>query len=127
MSDKENTRNESIPNESSPNEGHPAGDKSLRIVFTPSGRQGEVPSGTSVLQAARSLGVDIDSVCGGRAMCGRCQIVVGEGDFAKHGIQSSADSVTARSSVEDRYADKRGLATGRRLSCQAILLSLIHI
>ena len=127
MSDKENTRNESIPNESSPNEGHPAGDKSIRIVFTPSGRQGEVPSGTSVLQAARSLGVDIDSVCGGRAMCGRCQIVVGEGDFAKHGIQSSADSVTARSSVEDRYADKRGLATGRRLSCQAILRSDVVI
>ena len=95
--------------------------KPIRIVFTPSGRQGEVPSGTTVLQAARSLGVDIDSVCGGRAMCGRCQVVVGEGDFAKHGIQSSADSVTGRSSVEDRYADKRGLAEGRRLSCQAIL------
>lgn len=132
MSDKENTRNESIPNESTskgghPNEGHPALDKPIRIVFTPSGRQGELPSGTSVLQAARSLGVDIDSVCGGRAMCGRCQIVVGEGDFAKHGIQSSADSVTARSSVEDRYADKRGLATGRRLSCQAILRSDVVI
>lgn len=99
-----------------PNEGQP-----IRIVFTPSGRQGEVPSGTTVLQAARSLGVDIDSVCGGRAMCGRCQVVVGEGDFAKHGIQSSAESVTGRSSVEDRYAEKRGLSEGRRLSCQAIL------
>ena len=77
----------------------------IQIVFTPSGRQGNVPSGTTVLQAARTLGVDIDSVCGGRAMCGRCQIVVGEGDFAKHGIQSSKDSVTPRSKVEDRYAE----------------------
>jgi uncharacterized 2Fe-2S/4Fe-4S cluster protein (DUF4445 family) len=99
------------------NEGEP-----VRIVFTPSGRQGEVPSGTTVLQAARSLGVDVDSVCGGRAMCGRCQVVVGEGDFAKHGIQSSSESVTGRSAVEDRYAEKRGLAEDRRLSCQAILL-----
>lgn len=101
--------------------------KPIRIVFTPSGRQGEVPSGTTVLQAARSLGVDIDSVCGGRAMCGRCQVVVGEGDFAKHGIKSSADSVTGRSAVEDRYADKRGLAEGRRLSCQAILCDNVVI
>jgi len=99
----------------------------IHIVFTPSGRQGNVPSGTTVLQAARSLGVDIDSVCGGRAMCGRCQVVVGEGDFPKHGIVSSQDSVTPRSKVEDRYADKRGLAEGRRLSCQAVLCSNVVI
>ena len=99
----------------------------VRVVFTPSGRRGEVPPGTTVLQAARSLGVDIDSVCGGRAMCGRCQVVVGEGDFAKHGIQSSGQSVTGRSKVEDRYAEKRGLAQGRRLSCQAKLRSDVVI
>ena len=93
----------------------------IHIVFTPSGRQGRVASGTSVLQAARSLGVDIDSVCGGRAMCGRCQVDIGDGDFAKHGIQSSQDSVSPRSKVEDRYTDKRGLIAGRRLSCQAML------
>ncbi|MGB2303916.1 MAG: 2Fe-2S iron-sulfur cluster-binding protein, partial [Candidatus Puniceispirillales bacterium] len=98
-------------------------DKSVKIVFTPSGRQGQVPAGTTVLQAARSLGVDIDSVCGGRAMCGRCQVIVGEGDFAKHGIQSSKESVSERSKVEDRYAEKRGLDSGRRLSCQSILLA----
>ena len=44
-----------------------ANDK-VKVVFTPSGRQGYVPVGTSVLTAARQLGVDIDSVCGGRAM-----------------------------------------------------------
>ncbi|NBQ83322.1 MAG: drug:proton antiporter, partial [Alphaproteobacteria bacterium] len=99
----------------------------VHIVFTPSGRQGHVPAGTTVLQAARSLGVDIDSVCGGRAMCGRCQVNVGEGDFAKHGIHSSADSVTPRSKVEDRYAEKRGLVQGRRLSCQACLQSDVVI
>ena len=98
-------------------------DKQVKIVFTPSGRQGQVAAGTTVLQAARSLGVDIDSVCGGRAMCGRCQIIVGEGDFAKHGIKSSSVSVSERSKVEDRYAEKRGLDQGRRLSCQSILLN----
>ena len=38
---------------------------------------GYVPIGTPVLSAARQLGVDIDSVCGGRAMCGRCQVDIG--------------------------------------------------
>jgi uncharacterized 2Fe-2S/4Fe-4S cluster protein (DUF4445 family) len=88
------------------------------IVFTPSGKRGRFPIGTPVLQAARSLGVDIDSVCGGRAICGRCQINVGEGEFAKHGITSAADHVSAFSQVEERYDRLRGLAKDRRLSCQ---------
>src|SRR5207248_5971747 len=38
------------------------------IVFTPSGKRGRFALGTPVLNAARALGVDIDSVCGGRAI-----------------------------------------------------------
>lgn len=92
------------------------------IVFTPSGKRGRFPVGTPVLQAARALGVDIDSVCGGRAICGRCQVNVGEGDFAKHGIASRASHVSAFSQVEERYDRLRGLAEGRRLSCQTQIL-----
>ena len=50
------------------------------VVFMPSGRRGRFPHGTPLLQAARSLGVDIDSVCGGRGICGRCQVEVSEGE-----------------------------------------------
>ncbi|MDA8536283.1 ASKHA domain-containing protein [Alphaproteobacteria bacterium] len=95
----------------------------VKVVFTPSGRQGYVPVGTPVLTAARQLGVDIDSVCGGRAMCGRCQVDVGIGEFAKHGLKSGADHLAAVTAVETRYADKRGMIDGRRLSCQAKLLN----
>ncbi|HKQ94261.1 MAG TPA: ASKHA domain-containing protein [Aestuariivirgaceae bacterium] len=91
------------------------------VVFTPSGKRGRFPLGTPILQAARTLGVDIDSVCGGRAICGRCQIDVGEGDFAKHGITSRASHLSEFSAVEQRYEDKRGLQPGRRLSCQTLL------
>ena len=90
----------------------------VKVVFTPSGRQGMVNRGENLLQAARQMGVDIDSVCGGRAMCGRCQIDVGQGQFAKHGISSSSDSLSDASSSEQRYAEKRNLAAGRRLACQ---------
>ncbi|MCA0434060.1 MAG: ASKHA domain-containing protein [Proteobacteria bacterium] len=88
------------------------------IVFTPSGKRGRFPVGTPVLQAARSLGVDIDSVCGGRAICGRCQISIGEGEFAKHGITSAVAHVSGVTKVEERYDRIRGLPAGRRLSCQ---------
>ena len=94
-----------------------------KVVFTPSGKRGEFDEGTSALEAARTLGVDLDSVCGGRGICGRCQIDVAEGEFAKHAIRSSADHVTPSGAVEARYADKRGaFAGGRRLGCQARIL-----
>ena len=89
------------------------------VVFTPSGKRGRFPSGTPLLQAARSLGVDIDSVCGGRAICGRCQVLVMEGEFAKQGVNSSTEHLSARSSAEESYARRRALAPGRRLSCQS--------
>ena len=93
------------------------------VVFTPSGKRGHFPEGTTLLEAARKLGADLNSVCGGRGICGRCQVEIAEGQFAKHGIESRADSVTPWNRVEQRYADIRGaLKAGRRLGCQAQLL-----
>ena len=89
------------------------------VVFTPSGKRGRFALGTPLLQAARSLGVDIDSVCGGRAMCGRCQVLIAEGEFAKHGVRSSAQSVSAPAPTEQRFAQRARLSAGLRLSCQA--------
>jgi len=92
------------------------------VIFTPSGRRGRFALGTPLLQASRQLGVDVDSVCGGRSICGRCQVTVSEGVFAKHGINSRAGNVTPVGEPETRYAAKHALAPGRRLSCQARIL-----
>lgn len=89
------------------------------VVFTPSGRRGRFAPGTTVLEAARRLGVDIDSVCGGRGICGRCQIEVSEGEHAKHAIVSAASNLSSVTDVERAYAADRGLAAGRRLGCTA--------
>ncbi|HUX74289.1 MAG TPA: ASKHA domain-containing protein [Steroidobacteraceae bacterium] len=91
------------------------------VVFTPSGKRGRFAVGTPILQAARALGVDIDSVCGGRGLCGRCQILVAEGEFAKHGLSSSRASLSPFSETEQRYSKRVPLACGRRLSCAALL------
>ena len=101
--------------------------KDALVVFTPSGRRGRVPVGTPLLQAARSLGVDIDSVCGGRGLCGRCQVLLAEGDFAKHGVRSRADHLSAFGAVEKEYCRHQTMAPGRRLSCSAQVLGDVVI
>lgn len=92
------------------------------VVFTPSGKRGRFPVGTPVLTAARRLGVDIDSVCGGRSICGRCQVTVSEGAFAKFALTSSTGHLTPVAAEELAYAAKKSMAEGRRLSCCAKLL-----
>jgi uncharacterized 2Fe-2S/4Fe-4S cluster protein (DUF4445 family) len=89
------------------------------VVFTPSGKRGRFPVGTPVLTAARQLGVDLDSVCGGRGICSKCQITPSYGEFSKHGVTVADDALSEWNSVEERYDQKRGLKKGRRLGCQA--------
>jgi len=91
------------------------------VVFTPSGKRGRFPVGTPLLQAARALGVDIDSVCGGRGICGRCQVLITEGEFAKHGVRSGAHSVSPVGEVELLYASRQALPAGHRLSCSTLV------
>ena len=101
--------------------------KDALVVFTPSGRRGRFPVGTPVLQAARSLGVDIDSVCGGRGICGRCQVLVSEGEFAKHGLVSRAENLSPVSPVEQTYCSTQPMDAGRRLSCSTQVLGDVVI
>ncbi len=89
------------------------------VVFTPSGKRGHFEKGTPILTAARQLGVDLDSVCGGRGICSKCQITPSYGEFSKHGVTVKDDALSEWNSVEQRYKDKRGLIDGRRLGCQA--------
>ena len=92
------------------------------VVFTPSGKRGRFAVGTSVLDAARSIGVDLDSVCGGRGLCGRCQVAAGTGHFAKFGIDSAPDHLSPPGEKEARYAGRRTLPADRRLGCSARIL-----
>ncbi|MDF1801398.1 ASKHA domain-containing protein [Thalassovita sp.] len=91
------------------------------VIFTPSGKRGHFPVGTPVLTAARQLGVDLDSVCGGRGICSKCQITPSFGEFSKHGVTVADNALSDWNAVEQRYQDKRGLKSGRRLGCQATI------
>ncbi|MEF3047633.1 ASKHA domain-containing protein [Pseudotabrizicola sp. L79] len=97
------------------------------VIFTPSGKRGRFALGTPVLTAARQLGVDLDSVCGGRGICSKCQITPGYGEFSKHGVHVAQDALTEWNSVEERYKSKRGMIDGRRLGCQAKVMGDVVI
>jgi uncharacterized 2Fe-2S/4Fe-4S cluster protein (DUF4445 family) len=96
--------------------------KRAKVVFQPSGRRGTFPVGTPLLDAARSLGVYVESVCGGRGICGRCQISISEGTFAKENLTSIAQNLDEATEAEARYASLRKLPSDRRLSCQSKIL-----
>lgn len=91
------------------------------IALMPSGRQGQVRRGENLLHAARDLGVELESICGGRQTCMKCQVVVEEGQYPKHGITSSAAHLTPLTAEEQEYFDGRSLE-GRRLACAAQVL-----
>jgi len=97
------------------------------VIFTPSGKRGRFAHGTPILTAARQLGVDLDSVCGGRGICSKCQISPGYGEFSKHGVTVHEGALTAWNAVEERYKSKRGMLDGRRLGCQARVMGDVII
>jgi uncharacterized 2Fe-2S/4Fe-4S cluster protein (DUF4445 family) len=50
-----------------------------RVLFRPDERAVDVPSGTTILDAAAKAGVVINSLCGGDGVCARCRVIVREG------------------------------------------------
>ncbi len=92
------------------------------VVFTPSGLRGRFEVGTTVLQAAQYLGVDLESACGGRGLCGRCQVLPANGDFAKHQILALPENISEVSEFETKRAKVLKLSADRRLGCSAQIL-----
>jgi uncharacterized 2Fe-2S/4Fe-4S cluster protein (DUF4445 family) len=92
--------------------------KDPQVIFMPSGRRGHFAPGTTVLDAARELGLGIESICGGRLTCGKCKVRVEEGEFAKHGIVSRAGHLTPASEAERELLHAMH-ADDCRLSCTA--------
>jgi uncharacterized 2Fe-2S/4Fe-4S cluster protein (DUF4445 family) len=96
-------------------------EKLFRIALMPSGRKGQVAAGTDLLQAARELGVELESICGGRQTCGKCQIILEEGNFPKHGLSSHKGNLSPPTLLEIEYDQDHPL-NGRRLACAARIM-----
>ena len=94
----------------------------VSVLFMPSGLRGQVPVGTTVLQAAQRLGVDLESICGGQGKCRKCQVLPQLGEFAKHNIISRPQHLSELTATELLLQSKNRLKDGRRLGCNARIL-----
>jgi len=109
--------------------------KKHTIILQPSGRRGQVDEGTSVRTAARELGVEIESICAENATCGKCMVLVEEGRFEKHNIDSKRDNLSPLTAEEQSYLQRRpkllkdkGWEIGQvRLSCQCKVMGDVLI
>ncbi len=78
----------------------------MKLTFLPEERSIECSSEQTVLDAARRVGVDIITTCGGRGRCNSCRIEVLDGDF------------TPPTDQERNILGAHGLERGFRLACQ---------
>jgi uncharacterized 2Fe-2S/4Fe-4S cluster protein (DUF4445 family) len=109
--------------------------KKHNIILQPSGRRGQVEEGKSVREAARELGVEIESICAENATCGKCVVLVEEGRFERYNIESSRAHLSPVGQSELDYFARRpkllqskGWEVGHvRLSCQCRVLGDVLI
>ena len=87
------------------------------VIFQPSGSRGRVAGGMTIVDASRKLGVELESVCGGQATCGKCKVRIEEGFFERFGIESSMDHLSPIEEREKDFFEKHTELTGYRLSC----------
>jgi len=55
--------------------------KKCTVRFEPSGLKIEVPAGTVLLEASHKAGIYLTSICGGDGYCGKCKVIIDEGQF----------------------------------------------
>jgi len=98
-----------------------------KVIFAPSGLRAVAGPGETVLDVAHRAGVDLQSICGGRGLCGRCQIEVASGAHAKFAVTACEAHLSAPGEAEARAARRGVLHAGRRLACRAQILGDVVI
>jgi uncharacterized 2Fe-2S/4Fe-4S cluster protein (DUF4445 family) len=80
----------------------------LKITFLPDKKNIEVNKGTTALEALERAGINIDTPCGGKGICGKCNILINKG-------------ITTATSIEEELLSEEEIKKGFRLACQAKL------
>ncbi len=88
------------------------------VIFQPSGRRGYIDKGKTIKKASAELGVDIEGICGERAICGKCKVRIEEGAFEKYGIESRRDNLSPMQDTERKFFNLRQEQDGYRQACQ---------
>jgi len=82
------------------------GPAAIEITFQPMGVTVEVPRGETLFRAAADVGVEVDTVCGGNGLCGKCKVLVTD------------ESSVAAKPIDHVHLNGDEIRDGYRLSCQ---------
>lgn len=89
-----------------------------KVIFQPAGRRGEIEEGKTILEAAQTLGVDLEALCGNKKVCGKCKVRIEEGYFEKDNIESGMSHINPPVPTEDELKHiKPEDGPGIRLAC----------
>jgi len=76
----------------------------VKVTFLPEGEVVWIEKGATLLDAARKGGIYVNSICGGDGICGKCKVIVREGEV-----------ITRPTTLLKREEIKKGYV----LACQA--------
>ncbi len=85
------------------------------VNFQPVGRRVTLEHGITLLDAARSAGVEIISICGGIGVCGECR------------VRLAAGRLSTLTLTEEEDLTAQELDAGMRLACQAVVLGDVRV
>ncbi len=102
-------------------------DNQAMLIFQPSGRRGVVQKGITLIEASRRLGVDIETLCGEKKVCGKCKVRIEEGRFEKYGISSKRAHSGTWQEEESKFINAEDREAGYRLGCVATVLGDILV
>jgi uncharacterized 2Fe-2S/4Fe-4S cluster protein (DUF4445 family) len=90
--------------------------KMLKIAFLPDKKNITVNKGITALEALERAGINIDTPCGGKGICGKCKILINKG-------------ITTATPIEEELLSEEEIKKGFRLACQAKLFkdSIIEV
>jgi len=80
----------------------------IKITFLPDKKNIKVNEGTTILEALESIGININTPCGGKGICGKCKILINKG-------------ITAATQIEEEVLSEEEIKKGFRLACQTKL------
>ena len=89
----------------------------VKLVFFPYGKREWFKKGVSILDAAKALGIDLSSLCGGKGTCGKCKVKIEDGT---EGLNPLTEQELKHITKEEREA-------GYRLACQAIPTTVVSV
>ncbi len=74
--------------------------RKFKVTFLPDGKDIEVEENTTLMQAAGKAGVYVNTICGGKGVCGKCRVQVING---KAKADKQAIALLTKEEIDDSY------------------------